>query len=184
MPRKFCIASLLAWPLLTQLTLFSVLTEFPVTTQQLFDTLVQTLKSRRTWQATSLVSLHREELARGIPISHSRDLEAASSACDVIAKLIRNSSRREFWRSFPWLWGGGCLSSPRPRNGSLGCLRGCHQLLEFLDSTPKPPSQRDWLLFSWVSYSWTSQLLQLGRFTYVDHGDISVSSGRVLGITI
>lgn len=182
MPRKFCVASLLAcWPLLTQLTLFSVLTEFPVTTQQLFDTLVQTLKSCRTWQSTSLVSLHREELA---PISHSRDLEATSSVYDVIAKLIRNSSRREFWRSFLWLWGGGCLSSPRPRNGSLGCLRGCHQLLEFLDSTPKPPSQRNGLLFSWVSYSWASRLLQLGRFTYLDHGDISVSSGRVLGITI
>ena len=146
-------------------TLLSVLTEFPVATQQLFDPLVQPSRLCPTWQATSLVSLHREQLARGIPVSHSRDLEAASSVYDVIAKLIRNSSRREFWSSFPWLRGGGCLSSPRPRNGSLGCLRGCHQLLEFLDSTPKPPSQRDWLLFSWVSYSRTNQLLQLGRFT-------------------
>lgn len=122
--------------------LFSITTQFPVATQQLFDILVQTLTLLWIWQAMSLVSLHRWELAHGIPINNSQGLEAASSPYHVIAKLILNPSWREHWSSFPWLRGGGCLSSPRPGNESLGGLRVCHQLSEFLDSTPNPQAKK------------------------------------------
>ena len=137
--------------------------QFPVTTQQLVS-LVQTMKLCWTWQPTALVSLHKGagscDPHQSFP-RHGCGLLFTWYNCQAYC----DPSWREPWSSFPWLQGGGCLSSPRPSNGSLGWLRGCHQLLEFLDSNPNSPSQRDWLLVSWVSDLWDSWILQLGRFS-------------------
>lgn len=136
---------------------------FLFTIQQLVS-LVQTMKLCWTWQPTALVSLHKGagscDPHQSFP-RHGCGLLFTWYNCQAYC----DPSWREPWSSFPWLQGGGCLSSPRPSNGSLGWLRGCHQLLEFLDSNPNSPSQRDWLLVSWVSDLWDSWILQLGRFS-------------------
>lgn len=163
MPRKLCTALLLGCcPLPTPLTLFLVLavschhpaafitgTDHETTLHLAADSLGHS--SQGSWL---MGSPHRS-----FP-RHGYGLLSTWYNCQAYC----DPSWREPWSSFPWLPGGGCLSSPRPSNGSLGWLRGCHQLLEFLDSTLKSPSQRNWLLVSWVSDSWDSQILQLGRF--------------------
>lgn len=163
MPRKFCAAFLLdCCPLLTPLTLFLVLTVSCHYSAACIT--VQTMKLCWTWQPPALVSLHKGAGSCDPHQSFPR------YGCGLLftwynCQAYCDPSWREPWSSFPWLQGGGCLSSPRPSNGSLGWLRGCHQLLEFLDSTPNSPSQRDWLLVSWVSDLWDSWILQLGRFS-------------------
>lgn len=115
-----------------------------------FDILVQTLKLFWTWQVTSWSPFIDGSWLMGSP---PKILTSGLLPYDLIAKLNLSPSWKEPWSSFPRLWGGGYLSSPRPGNGSLRHLRTCRQLLEFLDSTSNPLSQRNWPMVSWVRNS-------------------------------
>lgn len=146
-----------------------------------FDILVQTLKLLWTWQVTSWSPFTDGSWLMGSP---PMILTSGLLPYDLMAKLNLSPSWKEPWSSFPRLWGGRYLSSPRPGNGFLRHLRACHQLSEFLDSTSNPLSQRNWPMVSWVRNSWASRFLLLGRSTYIDHGDISAFPMEVLGITL